>query len=352
MSTFKVQAVVIGAGPGGLFQVFQLGLHGIRAHVIDALPYPGGQCVELFAHKTIYDIPGVPQCTGRELVARLSEQIAPFSPVFHLAQQVQALQPQPDGGWLLETTQGTRLLAQAVVIAAGVGAFVPRTLKLQGVEELTGASVHYHPTDVGALPCAGRHVVVCGGGQQAVQAALDALALSSPPASVTLLHRRDVLDVPSELLAQWQEQLRQGRGHFVAGQPVGLLSTDDGYLHQVTVALPDGQVMPLPAEQLLVYHGLLPRLGPLVDWGLALDKKHIPVDTARFATQCDGLYAIGDINTYPGKRKLMVCAFHEATLAAFAIAEQLAGAPAPLEYTTGSRRLHERLGVVADGSGA
>ena len=342
-------AVVIGAGPVGLFQVFQLGLQGIAAHLIDALPHTGGQCAELYPDKPIYDIPGVPMCTGRELVALLEQQIAPFTPKRHLGQTVAALSLEDDGRVLLETSGGTRLLARTVVIAAGVGAFVPRTVKVDGIDAFTARQVLYHPdaATIGAR-VAHRHVVVHGGDEPAVMAAL-ALAHDDPqaPASVTLLHRRDVFQAPEAALSALAALREAGRIRVVAGQIAGIATSQDGStLQALRLALPDGSEEQLPLDWLLAYLGISPRLGPIADWGLALDRKQLVVDTAHFRTSVPAIHAVGDINTYPGKRKLIVCGFHEATLAAFSAAEALAGDAVALQYTTTSTRLHERLGVA------
>lgn len=348
----KADAVVIGAGPVGLFQVFQLGLQGIAAHVIDALPHVGGQCAELYADKPIYDIPGVPVCTGRELVDLLARQIAPFAPQLHLSQRVQTLQPSPDGGFLLSTDAGTALHARTVFIAAGVGAFVPRTLKIDGIERFHGTQVFHHDAPAGT---AGRHVVVHGGEDTAVARAI-ACAEPGPQsaASVSLLYRRDAFQAPPEALARLQALRAEGRIRVVVGQATGIEDTGAAQgtdsipprLSALRVLAPDGTEQRLPTDVLLLCLGVSPRLGPIADWGLVLERKQLVVDTATFSAGVPGLYAVGDINTYPGKRKLILCGFHEATLAAFAAAEHLAGAPVALQYTTTSSRLHERLGVA------
>ncbi|WP_019701292.1 NAD(P)/FAD-dependent oxidoreductase [Paracidovorax oryzae] len=338
----EADAVVIGAGPVGLFQVFQLGLQGIAAHVIDALPHAGGQCAELYADKPIYDIPGVPVCTGRELVALLTRQIAPFSPRLHLSQRVETLQPAPGGGFLLATDAGTTLHARTVFIAAGVGAFVPRTLKIDGIERFHGTQVFHHEEPA---PTRGRQVVVLGGEDTAVARAI-ACAEPGPEAAagVTLVHRRDAFQAPPQDLARLQALRDSGRIRVLAAQATGIETTDR--LTAVRLLAADGSEHALPLDTLLLCLGVSPRLGPVADWGLALERKQVKVDTATFSAGVAGLYAVGDINTYPGKRKLILCGFHEATLAAFAAAEHLAGAPIALQYTTTSTRLKERLGVA------
>ena len=345
----EADAVVIGAGPAGLFQVFQLGLQGIAAHLIDALPHTGGQCAELYPDKPIYDGPGVPVCTGRELVALLERQIAPFPLQRHLGQTVAELALQPDGRVRLQTSAGTRLLARTVFIAAGVGAFVPRAVKAEGIDAFTGSQLLYHP-DAATLAqrIAGRHVVVHGGEDGAVLAAIACARAedAGAPASVTLLHRRDVFQAPPEALAELAALREAGRIRVVAGQITGIEAAG-GRLQALQLALPEGGTSRLPLDLLLAYLGISPRLGPVADWGLAIERKQLVVDPASFRTSIAAIHAVGDINTYPGKRKLLLCAFHEATLAAFAAAETLSGGPVALQYTTTSSRLHERLGVAA-----
>jgi len=338
----QADAVVIGAGPVGLFQVFQLGLQGIAAHLIDALPHAGGQCAELYPDKPIYDIPGIAVCSGRELIALLQRQIAPFAPTLHLGQQVGTLAPQVDGRFLLTTSMGTALLARSVFIAAGVGAFVPRTLKVDGMAALAGRQLLYQPDQAAAARAAsGRHVVVYGGEEAAVQAAI---ACARDAASITLSHRRDVFQAAPALLAQLQELREAGRIHVLTGQITGAASAPDGSLQALTLLDPEGRTQRLPLDLLLAYLGISPRLGPIAGWGLSMERKQLAVDQATFATSVPGIYAVGDINSYPGKRKLILCGFHEATLAAFAEAERQAGHKLPLEYTTSSARLQTLLG--------
>lgn len=341
-SPIATDAVVIGAGPVGLWQVFQLGLHGITAHLIDALPHVGGQCAELYADKPIYDIPGVPHCTGRELVQLLERQIAPFAPRRHLGQQITHLAAQDDGRLLLQSTAGTTWLARTVFIAAGVGAFVPRTIKSDGIDAFVGSQLLYHPQDTQAA--AGKQVVVHGGDEGAVQAAI-AAAEPGPhaAASVTLLHRRDAFQAPDADLAHLQTLRDAGRIQVVIGQITGF-DAIGGRLQALTLLDPEGAAQRLPLDLLLAYLGISPRVGPVAEWGLALERKQLVVDTGAFRTSLPGVYAVGDIVTYPGKRKLILCGFHEATLAAFDAAETLAGDKITLQYTTSSTVLQQRLG--------
>ncbi len=348
----ETDAVVIGAGPVGLFQAFQLGLQEIRAHLIDALPHAGGQCAELYPDKPIYDIPGLPVCSGSELTARLQQQLAPFQAPVHLGHQVETLQRQPDGRWLLESAQGLQITARVVFIAAGVGAFVPRKVALDGLDALERTEppqVRYFGVEPSTM--AGRHVVVMGGEDAALETALQ-LVESACCASVTLLHRVDKFKAAPELEQAVRGAIAQGTLQLVIGQPVGLECDDTcagPRLRALRLATPecvDGDTVTLPLDVWLPRLGLSPKLGPIAEWGLAMDRKQIVVNTESYATSEPGIFAVGDVNTYPGKRKLILCGFHEATLAAFAAAALVhPERRVLLQYTTTSPRLHELLGV-------
>ena len=336
-------ALVIGAGPVGLFQVFQLGLQGLHAQVVDVLDQAGGQCIELYPDKPLYDIPALPRSTGRELTQRLLQQVAPFQPAFHFNQQVSQLQRQADGHWLVATPR-QQFLTRTVFIAAGVGAFVPKELKLDGLAAFAGSQLFYRLPKPELLK--GQKVVVLGGEDAAVDNAI-ALTTDGPhqAASVTLVHRRDVLQASPQALEKLAELRASGRIQFLAGQITGI-ETQGERLSAVSLTTPDSQTLNRPLDVLLVHQGISPKLGPIADWGLAMDRKQLRVDPASFATSEPGIYAVGDINSYPGKKKLIVCGFHEATLAAFAAASfldpQTSGV---LQYTTSSMLLQQRLGV-------
>ncbi len=335
----ETDALVIGAGPVGLFQVFQLGLQGVACHLVDALPHVGGQCIELYADKPIYDIPGVPECSGRELVERLQQQIAPFSPTLHLGHTIAELTALPDGRWSVVSDQGRHWQARTVFIAAGVGAFVPRSLPLEGLTPHMGRQVHHAQAPL--PPLQGQHLLVCGDTDSAVQTCLAAVGQA---ASVTLMHRRDQFAAAPEWLAALAKARAQGQVRFVAGQPSALLG-DAQRLTGLRFLAPDGQDTDLPCDQLVMALGLSPKLGPVAQWGLAMERKQLVVQTDTFATDAPGIYAVGDINTYPGKKKLILCGFHEATLAAFgAIARLQPDQKTLLQYTTTSTLLQQRLG--------
>lgn len=340
-ATLDTDALVIGTGPVGLFQAFQLGLQGIACHMVDALPHVGGQCAELYADKPIYDIPGIPVCTGRELVARLQQQIAPFKPTFHLGQTIETLQACDDGRWSVVSSTGTTWLARTVTIAAGVGAFVPRSLPIEGMAPHLGRQIWFGSHALPSL--AGQHVLVTGDGDNALRTALDAAATA---ASVTLMHRREQFSAESALIEAFQAAQTAGRLRFVAGQPTALL-VEGERLRALQYLGSDGTEVALPCEQLVMALGLSPKLGPVAQWGLQIERKQLVVNTETFATSAPGVFAVGDINTYPGKKKLILCGFHEATLAAFGIAAHLwPEAKTPLQYTTTSSTLHQRLGLV------
>jgi thioredoxin reductase (NADPH) len=343
-TAIHTDAVIVGAGPVGLFQAFQLGLQDIRSHIIDALPHVGGQCVELYADKPIYDIPGIPVCTGRELVAKLQTQVKPFAPTFHLNQEVTEVTRSDDGALSVTTSTGQHFVCKVLVIAAGVGAFQARKLSVEGAAELEGAHVHYRLGDTTRF--AGQDVVVMGGEASAVAAALQLTLDAQAPKSVTLLHRRDVFAAEPALLQAMRDAVARGTLQLQIGQPTSLLSTQQ-HLHTVQVATPDGQTIERPAQHVLAFLGLSPKLGPIAHWGLAMERKQLLVNTESFATDVPGIFAVGDINTYPGKKKLILCGFHEATLAAFGAAAIVHPARKTLlQYTTTSTELHRLLGLV------
>ncbi len=345
-SPIETDAVVIGAGPVGLFQVFQLGLQGIKAHVVDALPYPGGQPVELYPDKPIYDIPAIPVCTGQELTDALLQQIAPFGAQFHLGQTVSVLERQPDGRFLLVTDRQTRLLCRSVFIAAGVGAFEPKRLKLPGIETFENRQLFYHvrnPADH-----AGQHLVIVGGDEAAVRRAIES-AQAGPhrAASVTLVHRRDLLKSEVEGIDRLRELHHAGNLRLVIGQMTGF-EIAGGRLQHISITNPEGELQSLSLDHLLVLQGLSPKLGPLIRWGLQLERKQLVVDAETCSTSTPGIFAVGDVNHYPGKKKLIVCGFHECVMAAYAAAPLVhPDQPVRLEYTTSSSRLHQLLGVAA-----
>ena len=340
-SRTEADAVIIGAGPVGLFQVFELGLLDIKTHVIDSLPEIGGQCIELYPDKPIYDIPAIPVCTGRELTNNLLKQIEPFKPQFHLGQEVTQLEKQADGRLLISTSQNQSFLAKTVFIAAGVGAFQPRLLNLEGIDTFVGKQVFYHVKNPEQF--AGKRVVICGGGDSALDWTL---FFADKAASVTLIHRRDDFKAAPQSIAKMRELCASGKIELLIGQITGY-ETKENQLSDVIVTDIDGNSKQLGLDALLIFFGLSPKLGPIAEWGLDIDRKQIAVDTEKFQTSIPGIYAVGDINVYPGKKKLILSGFHEAALAAFAAAAYLnPDKQIQLQYTTTSPKLHRALGVT------
>ena len=339
----QTEALIIGAGPVGLFQAFQLGLQDIRCHVVDALPQVGGQCVELYANKPIYDIPGIPLCTGQALIDQLQQQVKPFAPQFHLQELVSDLKATDDGQWHLQTNKGTQFKAATVFIAAGVGAFVKRGLSLPGFDELLGKQIFHAAPNPSSFK--GQHLIVLGDSDAALEACADWRQGPEAAASVTLVHRRDQFQAAAQLVEDMRQACAKQSMRFVAGQPTGLIQAN-GQFTGLEILNAQGDTEVLPANALLLCLGISPKLGPLSDWGLALERKQLPVNTETFATQAPGIFAVGDINTYPGKKKLILCGFHEATLAAFGASALLRpDQKTPLQYTTTSTHLHKLLGV-------
>lgn len=344
-SPLETDVAIIGAGPVGLFAVFELGLLELSTHVVDALPRAGGQPVELYADKPIYDLPGTPVCTGQQLTDGLLQQIAPFKVPLHLGHRVDTLQRQQDGRFLLETSKGLRLLAKAVFIAAGVGAFEPRRLKLEGLDALEDQDLFYHYPGDEAL--SDQRVVIVGNEDSALERAIELATLTQPrPRSVTLLHRRDSVQAAPATTERFRALCADGRIHFAVGQAQGF-GAPDGRLTALHILEPDGNTSHLAADKLLVMQGFSPKLGPIASWHLAMERKQLVVDTEKFQTSEPGIFAVGDVNTYPGKKKLLLSGFHEATLAAYAAQTLIAPErEIPLQYTTSSSRVHRLLGVA------
>jgi thioredoxin reductase (NADPH) len=342
VTPIQTEVVVIGAGPAGLFQVFELGLLGLKAHILDTLSQPGGQCTELYPDKPIYDIPALPIVGAAELVERLMQQIKPFGAEFHLGEEALQLTRREDGRFTLVTSAGTVFDAGAIVVAAGVGAFQPRHLSVENVADFEGRHIHYSVKN--AADFHGRRLVIFGGGDSALDWTL---ALAPKAASIALVHRRaDFRGAPASA-GRVRELVESGKVRFVEGLAQSL-HHEAGELRGVHIKANSGDLHRLDAEHLLVFFGLAPKLGPVAEWGLELHGKAIKVDTEKFQSNIPGVFAIGDISTYPGKKKLILSGFHEAALAAFAIQHHLYPAKKQfLQYTTTSPAMQKRLGVVA-----
>ena len=335
----KTDAVIIGAGPVGIFAVFELGLVDIKCHVIDILDRAGGQCTELYPEKPIYDIPGLAIVTGQELTDKLMDQIKPFGAEFHFNQRVETLE-RLDGGFRVTTDAGTTIEAKVVVIAAGGGSFTPKRPPLPGIEGYEGKSVFYSVRKMDNFR--GRDVLIVGGGDSALDWTLN---LQPVAKSITLLHRRAEFRAAPASVQKMLTLVESGDVNFKLGQVTELHGTD-GMLSSVTVKCADGATFEQPTEIMMPFFGLTMKLGPVADWGLELDENLIPVDTAKFETSEKRIFAVGDINTYPGKLKLILSGFHEAAL----MAQQAHKYVYPdkkliFQYTTSSSSLQKKLGV-------
>ena len=336
----QADVVIVGAGPCGLFQIFELGLLGIHAHVVDSLKNPGGQCSELYPEKPIYDIPALPVCGAQELVDRLLQQAKPFNAQFHMGEEVTELQVLPDHTFLLATSRDTRFHARTVIIAGGLGSFQPRRIGLEGSEAFEGRHIHYKVKSAGDFT--GKNLVIFGGGDSALDWTLEFVGKAR---SVTLVHRRPEFRAQPASVSKMRDLVAHGSMRYVEGVAHSLLKEGEAF-RGVRVKSLDGQFHDVHGDQALVFFGLHPKLGPIAQWGLGIDKRAIHVDTEKFQTNIPGVFAVGDINTYPGKKKLILSGFHEAALAAFAVAHHLNPAKkVPLQYTTTSPIMHKRLGV-------
>lgn len=344
--TIETDALIIGAGPVGLFAVFELGLLDIKAHLVDILDKPGGQCSELYPEKPIYDIPALPVVTGQELTDRLMEQIKPFNPTFHLGERLETV-IRRDGGFDAITDAGTTFRTKVIVIAAGGGSFVPKRPPLAGIEAYEGKSVFYAVRKIDAFR--GRDIVIAGGGDSALDWTVN---LQPVAKSLTLVHRRDDFRAAPDTVNKMRALVAEGKMRFVLGQ-VTRLEGEDGLLRRVHVRGPvDGSMeseFALDADTLLPFFGLTMKLGPIAGWGLNLHENLIRVDTEKFETSEKGIFAIGDINWYPGKLKLILSGFHEAAL----MAQQAHRMIFPdkrlvFQYTTSSSNLQKKLGVLQD----
>jgi thioredoxin reductase (NADPH) len=335
----ETDALIIGAGPVGLFAVFELGLVDIKAHVIDILDKIGGQCAELYPEKPIYDIPGLPIVTGQGLTDALMAQIKPFGAQFHLNQRVDSLHKMDDGRFRLTTDIGTEFVAKVVVVAAGGGSFTPKRPPLANIEAYEGKSVFYSVRRMDDFR--DKDVLIVGGGDSALDWTLNLQPIAR---SLTLLHRRDEFRAAPHSVEQMRALVRDNKIALVIGQ-VGTIEGDNGALTAVTIKTKDGEVR-YPCNRMLPFFGLTMKLGPIADWGLNLHENLIPVDTEKFESSTPGIFAIGDINWYPGKLKLILSGFHEAALMSQA-AHRIVypGKKLLFQYTTSSSSLQRKLGV-------
>jgi thioredoxin reductase (NADPH) len=335
----ETDVVIIGAGPVGLFAVFELGLLDIKAHLIDILDKPGGQCAELYPEKPIYDIPALPEVSGQGLTDRLLEQIKPFDPAFHFNERVDRSKRLEDGRYELETDAGTIFRAKVVVIAAGGGSFTPKRPPLKDIEKFEGKSVFYTVRRMEEFR--DRDVLIVGGGDSALDWVLSLQPIAK---SMTLMHRRDDFRAAPHSVQQMRALVGAEKMRLVIGQ-VSELKGNDGLLASATVKTKTGEET-VVCDRLLPFFGLTMKLGPVADWGLNLHENLVPVDTEKFETSEGGIFAIGDINTYPGKLKLILSGFHEAALMARKAHSYIHPDKKLLfQYTTSSSSLQKKLGV-------
>lgn len=310
----RTDVVIVGAGPVGIFAIFECGMLKMQCHVVDSLDVPGGQCAALYPEKPIYDIPGYPEIDALALIDRLQEQAEPFSPVYHLGQQVERLTALEGDRWLVETSAGTRIDARAVIVAAGVGAFGPNRPPLEGLETYEGKSVFYMVTR--REDFRGKRVVIAGGGDSAVDWVL---SLSEVADRIMVVHRRPKFRAAPESVSRMEALAASGRIEMVIPYQLHGLEGSDGQLNAVIVSTLKGEERRLEADALLPFYGLSMNLGPIAEWGLNLERNHIHVDPATCATSIPGIFAIGDIATYRNKLKLILTGFAEAATAAHAI---------------------------------
>ena len=337
----KTDVLIIGAGPVGLFAVFELGLLDIKAHLVDILDKVGGQCAELYPEKPIYDIPAIPKISAQGLVDALMEQIKPFNPVFHLGEMVQTIERIGDPLFRIATDNGKVFEAKVVVIAAGGGSFQPKRPPIPGIEPYEGHSVHYAVRKMEMFR--GKRVLIVGGGDSALDWTLNLAPLAS---RLTLLHRRSEFRAAPDSVNKMRALLDAGKIDFVLGQVTGLEGAG-GHLTGANVKLNDGSTSHVACDAMLPFFGLTMKLGPVADWGLKLNEDVIPVDTSTFETSEPGIFAIGDINTYPGKLKLILCGFHEVALMSQKAHRYVyPDKKLTFQYTTSSSSLQKKLGVA------
>jgi thioredoxin reductase (NADPH) len=335
----ETDVLIIGAGPVGLFAVFELGLLDLKAHLIDVLDKPGGQCAELYPEKPIYDIPALPVISGQELTDNLLEQIAPFGAEIHLNEMVEGVSGDVDSGFRVSTDQGRVFAAKVVVIAAGGGSFQPKRPPIRGIENYEENSVQYAVRD--RQKFAGKELLIVGGGDSALDWCLNLQPIAK---RVTLLHRRPDFRGAPDSVNKMRALVAAGDMDLITGQ-VTELHGDNGTLTGATIKSEDGEA-PLEFDYLLPFFGLTMKLGPVSDWGLELDGNLVKVDTGTFATNRPGVFAIGDINTYPGKLKLILSGFHEGALMAHAAKKIVhPDERVVFQYTTSSSKLQKKLGV-------
>ena len=333
----KTDVIIIGAGPVGLFAVHQLGIKGLKAVVIDNLDKAGGQCIELYPDKPIYDIPAVPECTGEELTNKLLKQIKPFKTDFYFNERVNEVTQNKDN-WLVQTSKNNKFEAPNIMIAGGVGSFEPRRILLKEAEKFEGKSLFYSVKNKEEFK--GKNVSIFGGGDSALDWALELAKISK----VTLIHRRNEFRGASHTLSEIKKLSEQGK--LSIKTPCQLVSIEGNKdISEIKIKYDDDKTEKIKTDNILSFFGLIMKLGPIIEWGLGMDKKHISVNPNNFETNKKGIFAIGDICTYPGKLKLILSGFHEAALASVECFKRARpNEKYRFEFTTSSKTIKERLG--------
>ena len=334
----KTDVIIIGAGPTGLFAVHQLGIIGLKCEIIDNLDRAGGQCIELYPDKPIYDIPAIPECTGEELTNGLLKQVEPFKANFHLSQRVEEIK-QENNLWTLKTNKGNIFSAPNVIIAGGVGSFEPRKLTLKEAEKFEGSQIFYSVANKNIFQ--NKKISIFGGGDSALDWALEL----SKTNQVTLIHRRSEFRGAAHTLNEVKQKEKDGK--ILIKTPYNLTSIEgEKIMTGIEIKHEEGKLEKIKADYILSFFGLIMKLGPIAEWGLNIDKKTIPVNTETFQTNKEGIFAIGDICTYPGKLKLILSGFHEGALAARACFKRAKpNETYKFEFTTASKNIHDRLGL-------
>ena len=334
----KTDVLIIGAGPVGLFTVQQLGLIGLKAEVVDNLDKIGGQCIELYPDKPIYDIPAIPECTGKSLTKNLLDQIKPFKTNFHLNERVQEISKE-ENNWKIKTNKNKIFISPNIMIAGGVGSFEPRKFSVKGAETFENKGVFYSVKDKNLFK--NKKVCIFGGGDSALDWAIEL----SKFAEITLIHRRNEFR-GAEHSAEIARKLEKD-GKIKIKTPFQIQSIEGkDKINSIIIKKEDGKTEEIKTDFVLGFFGLIMKLGPIVEWGLNLEKKHIPVNTENFQTNKEGIFAIGDICTYPGKLKLILSGFHEGALAARACFKfARPNEKYRFEFTTTSKNIQEKLGV-------
>ncbi len=336
----RTDVLIVGAGPVGLFAVFELGLLDLKCHLIDILDRPGGQCAELYPEKPIYDIPAWPSISAQNLIDNLMEQIAPFNPSFTYNRMVSSLEKLEDGSFRVTTDENEVFEAKVVVIAAGGGSFQPKRPPIPGIEAFEGTSVFYSVRRMEDFR--DQDLLIVGGGDSALDWTLNLQPIAK---SVTLVHRRPEFRAAPDSVNKMYALQELKQLHFRIGQ-ISAVGGEEGQLRSATIKGPDG-IIDVPCTRMLPFFGLTMKLGPIADWGLNLHENLIPVDTEKFETSVPGIFAIGDINWYPGKLKLILSGFHEGALMAQAAKRIVApGERVIFQYTTSSTSLQKKLGVA------